>query len=67
MTITTFWNQHGTKVLGATTSIVSGFLAIPDFITQPHVKYVAAVNVVLGVITANRGWVNSKNLAATKT
>jgi hypothetical protein len=59
----TLWNQHGTKLLGSGTGLLSGFLAIPGLISAPHVKYWAATNVVLSIITVNRGYVNSKNLA----
>jgi len=54
------WHGHGTKILGSSTSIVSGFLVIPDLISQPHVKYWAAANVVLGVFTVGRGYTNTK-------
>jgi hypothetical protein len=60
--ITKYWRDHGTKVLGTSTAIISGFLTIPDLISHPHVKYVAAANVVLGALTISRGFVNTKNL-----
>jgi hypothetical protein len=62
--ITKFFNDHLTKVLGSCTTIISGFIAIPDLISQPHLKYVAATNVVLGVLTVNRGFTNTRNLNA---
>ena len=54
------WTNHGTKVLGSLTSIIAGFIAIPDFIPQNHVKYWAAANVVLSVMTVKRGYTNSR-------
>jgi hypothetical protein len=58
------YNQHFTKILGSSTTILSGFIAIPDLISQPHLKYVAATNVILGVLTVNRGFTNTRNLNA---
>jgi len=57
-----YWNDHGTKLLGVASSITGGFLTIPDLISQPHVKYVAAANVVLGAATLYRGFTNTRNL-----
>ena len=54
------WKDHGTKGLGYATSIVSGFLIIPDLISHEHTKYWAAANVVLGVFTIGRGYTNTK-------
>jgi hypothetical protein len=62
--ITNAWRNHATKALGSATTILSGFIAIPDLISQPHLKYVAATNVVLGVLTVNRGFTNTRNLNA---
>lgn len=57
------WTDHGTKFLGATTATLSGLLAIPELVPAGHVKYWAAANVVLGVITINRGFTNSASAA----
>lgn len=57
------WTDHGTKILGSVTAILSGLLAIPDLVSPGHVKYWAAANVVLGVLTINRGFTNSASAA----
>lgn len=57
------WVDHGTKILGTTTAILSGLIAIPDLVPAGHVKYWAAANVVLGVITVKRGFTNSASAA----
>jgi hypothetical protein len=54
------WRKHGTKILGMAAAIWSGFLAIEGFFPPAHVKYALAVNVVLGVLTLQRGIQNGK-------
>lgn len=58
------WLLRGARILGTTITIVGGFLGIPGLIAEPHVKYIAAVNVVLGALTVYKGYVNSKVLQA---
>lgn len=54
------WKADGTKMLGTLTTIISGFIAIPDLIAAGHVKWWAAANVVLGTLTIKRGYDNSR-------
>ncbi|MFO1465880.1 MAG: hypothetical protein U1F35_05480 [Steroidobacteraceae bacterium] len=56
-----FWVDHGTKVLGNVSTLIAGFIAIPDLIAKEHVKWWAASLVVLGVMTVKRGFTNSNN------
>jgi hypothetical protein len=57
--ISSFFRNHSTKVLGSLQAIISGFIVIPDLISSGHLKYWAATNVVLGVVTIGRGFQNS--------
>jgi hypothetical protein len=59
--IWSIWVDHGTKVLGTLSVIVSGLVLIPDLISPGHAKYWQAANVVLGALTINRGVTNSKS------
>lgn len=55
-----WWGSHGTKYLGAATMIVTGLREIPNLIAAAHQPYWAAAGVVLGALTINRGFINSK-------
>ena len=55
------WVDHGTKWLGTVQAIIAGLLTIDGLIPKEHFKYWAATNVVLGVLTLRRGFVNSAN------
>jgi hypothetical protein len=57
------WHDHGTKLLGYASGIVSGFITIPGLIAGGHVKYWSAASVVLAALTVGRGYVNSANLS----
>ncbi len=52
------WRRHGTKILGAVSAIWSGWLAIEGLFPPTWVKYALALNVVLGVLTFQRGYQN---------
>lgn len=54
------WNEHGTKILGTLAGIVAGLITVPNLIPSEHVPYWSAANIVLGVMTVNRGFTNSK-------
>lgn len=55
-----YWAGHGTKVLGTLAAIVAGLLLVPDLIPAAHMKFWQAANVVLGVLTVQRGFANSQ-------
>lgn len=55
------WVLHGTKILGAGQAIISGFVAISGLIPDAHMKYWLAANVVLGALTLQRGFTNTRN------
>ena len=57
--VRSFLRDHATKVLGSAQAIISGFIVIPDLIPHGSLKYWAAGNVVLGVLTIGRGFQNS--------
>ena len=58
-----WWTDHGTKILGFVVSLVSALNVLPDMAAFPKFKLtVAIVGIVLGLITVNRGFVNSANL-----
>lgn len=54
------WRSHGTKVLGTISAIVAGFVLVPDLIPATDMKWWQAANVVLGVLTVQRGFTNSR-------
>ena len=58
--IVAFYTNHGTKVLGTAATIVAGLISIQNLIPQDHVPYWAAANVILGALTINRGFENSR-------
>ena len=53
------WAEDGTKILGTTAAIVAGLVLIPDLIPDAHLPWWKAVNVVLGVLTLQRGYANT--------
>ena len=59
-TIISYWTNHGTKILGGTQAALSGMVAISGLIPPEHIKYWLAANVVLGAMTINRGFTNSR-------
>lgn len=60
MTIIDFWIAHGTKVLGAAQGIVAGLITVQGLIPPEHIPYWSAANIVLGVLTVQRGFTNSR-------
>lgn len=56
-----FWRDHGTKVLGSSQAVISGFIAISGLIPPENVKYWLAANVVIGAMTVQRGFTNTRN------
>lgn len=60
MSIVQLWANHGTKILGTASTIVAGFVTIPNLIPHNHLPYWAAANIVLGALTVQRGYANSK-------
>jgi len=59
---TRYWKNHGTKILGTAQIIVSGFAGVSGLIPADHVKYWLAANIVLGALTVNRGFENTKTI-----
>jgi hypothetical protein len=56
-----YWDSHGTKILGSLAAIVAAFLVAPDLIPPGlPTKILQAANIVLGVLTVKRGFVNSQ-------
>jgi hypothetical protein len=55
------WTQHGTKILGTLQTIVAGLVTIPSLIHAEHLPYWGAANIILGALTINRGFTNSRN------
>lgn len=58
--IIALWNEHGTKILGTLQIIVTGLVAIQNLIPEAHEPYWQAAAVVLGALTINRGFTNSR-------
>lgn len=57
------WTDDGTKILGALVAIKDiaiGLIAIEGLIPTSYIKYVAALGVILGVLTVRRGIANTK-------
>lgn len=55
-----YWTSHGTKALGAGVMIVTGFREIAGLIPPEHDPMWAAAGVVLGALTVQRGFTNTK-------
>lgn len=55
-----WWADHGTKILGTVTAIIPGLLGIDGLIPAPQTKYWLAAGVVIGALTVQRGFNNSK-------
>ena len=55
-----WWKDHGTKILGTLFIIHQGFDAIPGLVPPEWKPYYAALGVVLGAFTLNRGFTNTK-------
>lgn len=55
-----FWNDHGTKLLGALATFVATALLIDGLIPPDHMKYWLFANALLGGVTVKRGFTNSK-------
>jgi hypothetical protein len=53
-----FWNEHGTKILGALATFVSTALLIEGLIPDLHMKYWLFANALLGGATVRRGFTN---------
>lgn len=58
--LVTFWNEHGTKLLGVAATFVSTALIIPELIPAGHMKYWLFANAILGGGVVKRGFTNSK-------
>lgn len=56
-----FYRDHGTKILSALTMIVAGLPQIDGLVADGDKPYWAAGNMILGALTFNRGFVNSRN------
>jgi hypothetical protein len=57
--IWTFFQNHGTKVLGFAQGSIAAIAAVDGIIPAPHLKYWMAS---LGLLTFWRGFVNSSKL-----
>lgn len=57
-----WWASHGTRILGTLSSICAGLILVPDLIPVPDKPFWTAANVILGVLTIQRGNSNAKNL-----
>lgn len=64
-TVCSFWENHGTKLLGTAATIVATALIIPELIPAAHMKYWLFANALLGGATVKRGFTNGKNLKET--
>lgn len=51
-----FWNNHGTKILGFTSGTISAVAGVTGIIPESHLKYYMAA---IAVLTFWRGFVNS--------
>lgn len=58
--IVSWWRGHGTKALGTVAAIIPGLLGIEGLIAAEHTKYWLAAGVVVGALTVQRGFTNSK-------
>ena len=66
-TIKQWWSGHGTKILGVLTALVAGLAMIPEFSAYPAPLLVLkCINVGLGLVTINRGFMNSAAISAQK-
>ena len=54
------WSAHGTKILGTAQTIVAGLITVQGLIPPDHVPLWSAANIVLGALTINRGFSNSR-------
>lgn len=54
------WREHGTKLLGVATLVVSSALSVPDLISPERIKYWLFANALLGGLTVKRGFTNTK-------
>lgn len=59
-TVFSWWINHGTKILGTVTAIIPGLLGIDGLIPATQTKYWLAAGVVIGALTVQRGFNNSK-------
>lgn len=55
-----YWRGHGTKILGGLAAIIPGLLGIDQLIPASQTKYWLAAGVVIGALTIQRGFSNSK-------
>jgi hypothetical protein len=59
-TAVALWADHGTKILGTLQTIVTGLVLIENLIPEAHEPYWQAAAVVLGAMTINRGFTNTR-------
>lgn len=57
-----WWSGHGTKILGTLGAIIPGLLGIDDLIQQQDQKYWLAAGVIIGALTVQRGFTNTKSI-----
>lgn len=55
-----WWKDHGTKILGTVGAIIPGLLGIDGLIPAAQTKYWLAAGVVIGALTVQRGFTNTK-------
>jgi hypothetical protein len=56
-----YWGSHGTKILGSTAAVAAALLVTPDLVPPGSFqKALQFANVVLGVLTVQRGFTNSQ-------
>ncbi len=55
-----WWKNHGTKILGSIGTAIPALIAIQDLIPPQSVKYWLAADVLIGIFTFHRGFVNDK-------
>lgn len=58
--ILALWKSHGTRILGTLSTAVAALATVPGLFAPEHLKYVLAVNAILGALTVKRGFTNSK-------
>ncbi len=56
-----YWTDHGTKILGTLGAVVGGLSVVPNLISSAHQPYWNAATVIIGALTVQRGFTNSKS------
>lgn len=55
-----FWKEHGTKILGTATILVSSALTVDHLVPVVAMPYFLYANAVLGALTVKRGFTNAR-------